>query len=63
MLYRCAQSLAFTRGRDYVSPDDIRELSSAVLSHRIGLDTKTTYSGISKEEVLSDVVGRVKVPV
>jgi len=34
-LYRAGQGLALIRGRDYVEPDDIKELAGPVLSHRI----------------------------
>jgi MoxR-like ATPase len=34
-LYRAAQSLALVSGRDYVIPDDIKELVRPVLAHRI----------------------------
>lgn len=34
-LMRCAQSLAAIRGRDYVIPDDVKELAVPVLAHRI----------------------------
>ena len=34
-LYRAAQSQALLAGRDYVVPDDIKQLCVAVLSHRV----------------------------
>ncbi len=34
-LYRAAQALALLGGRDYVEPDDVKELAAPVLSHRI----------------------------
>lgn len=34
-LMRCCQSLAALRGRDYVIPDDVKELTVPVLAHRI----------------------------
>jgi MoxR-like ATPase len=33
--YRAAQSLAFTAGRDYVIPDDVKRLAIPVLAHRV----------------------------
>nr|WP_231742964.1 MoxR family ATPase [Polystyrenella longa] len=33
--YRAAQSLAFMEGRDYVIPDDIKQLAIPVLAHRV----------------------------
>ena len=34
-LYRAAQSLAFIKGRDYATPDDLKFLAVPVLSHRV----------------------------
>ncbi len=34
-LYRAAQSLALVRGREFVVPDDVKELAIPVLSHRV----------------------------
>ena len=34
-LYRAAQSLAFLEDRDYVLPDDVKTLTTAVLAHRV----------------------------
>ena len=34
-LMRCCQALAAVRGRDYVIPDDVKELAVPVLAHRI----------------------------
>lgn len=36
-LYKASQALAALRGRDYVIPEDIKELASAVLCHRLTL--------------------------
>lgn len=37
--YRAAQSLAFLDGRDYVIPDDVKDLAVPVLSHRVSLQS------------------------
>lgn len=37
-LARCARALAYIRGRSYVTPNDIKQLSLAVLVHRVRLD-------------------------
>ena len=34
-LYRSCQALAYVRGRDFVSPDDVREMTPLVCCHRI----------------------------
>jgi MoxR-like ATPase len=62
LLSRCCQSYAFIEGRDYVLPDDIKALSSAVLAHRLVIENKTKYSGISAIEIVEDIIKKTKVP-
>jgi len=62
LLYRTCQALAFSRGRNYVIPDDVQELSPCVISHRLALDTKASYSGVTKRDVVLDLLQTVPVP-
>ncbi|MEH7109827.1 AAA family ATPase, partial [Bacillus sp. JJ1764] len=62
-LMKAAQAYAFMFGREYVLPDDVQYLASFVLSHRIILKSEAKFEGFSAEEVVSNVVGRVPVPV
>jgi MoxR-like ATPase len=55
-LMRCSQALAAIRGRDYVIPDDVKELAVPVLAHRILLrgisyqaTAETFVEGLLKE--------------
>lgn len=61
-MFRAAQALAWADGRDYVRPDDIKELAVPVLAHRLVLDTKAKYAGVSKADVVSELVANVEVP-
>ena len=63
MLYRASQALAFLRNRDFVIPDDTRELAGPVLSHRITLDTKARYSGADSERIIQRIIDSIPVPV
>lgn len=63
MLYRISQALALMKGRDYVLPDDVKEMAVEVLAHRLILETKVKYSGVSKEEIIEDILQNTKVPV
>jgi MoxR-like ATPase len=62
-LYRQAQARAYMDGRDNVLPDDVKALAVSVLSHRIMLETKAKYSGVSKAAVIGEILERVNVPV
>jgi len=62
-LYHTAQALAAIRGRDYVIPDDVKELAPVVLTHRIIINPQTRLRGRTPQEVVMDVVDQVPVPV
>ena len=61
-LFRTGRALALIRGRDYVLPDDIKELAVAVLSHRIVLTPAARMRGIRPERLVSEVLNTVAVP-
>lgn len=62
MLFRSAQAAAYCRGRDYVLPDDVQYLAPFVLPHRVMLTEKARYGGLTKRQVIDDIISRVKVP-
>jgi len=62
LLSRCSQSYAFIQGRDYVLPDDVKALCSPVLAHRLVIENKVKYSGVSAIEIVEDIVKKTKVP-
>ena len=62
-LVRASQGCAFMRGRDYVKPDDVKQIADKVLLHRL---TLTSEARIRKEDavkVLQSLVIKAKVPV
>lgn len=63
VLYRACQAFALLRGRDFVTPDDVRDLAVPVIAHRLVLDTRADYSGLHKEIVVGEILERLKPPV
>ncbi len=65
-LFRAARAYALTQGRDYLVPDDVRELVVPCLAHRL-LPTGSAGSGFEAHEVsadrLRDILSEVEVPV
>jgi MoxR-like ATPase len=61
-LFRGAQALALIRGRDYVLPDDVKELAVAVLSHRIVLTPAARMRGVRPEQLVNELLNSVPVP-
>jgi len=62
-LYRTSQALAYIRGRDYVLPDDVKELAPLVLSHRVILKSESHLRGYTPRSVISSILASVEVPV
>jgi MoxR-like ATPase len=62
-LYRTAQALAALRGRDFVIPDDVKYLAPSVLTHRISIHPQTRLRGRTPEQVITEIVDSVPVPV
>lgn len=63
MLYRICQARAFMEGRSYASPDDVKAMATKALAHRIVLDTKSRYSGVTNQQVIREILDQVPVPV
>ncbi len=61
-LLRSARALAASRGRDYVVPDDIKDIVTPVLAHRILLSPEAQMRGASADEILDGLAGRVPIP-
>jgi MoxR-like ATPase len=62
-LFRAAQAHAFLDERDYVSPEDIKAIAVATLSHRIALRDEVRYAGGDGADVVTRIVSTVRVPV
>ena len=62
-LYRCSQAVAAIQGRDYVGPDDIKLLAPYALPHRMIVKSQARLRDRSAEDVVSDVLSQVEVPV
>lgn len=62
MLLRAARALAILRGKTYVTPDDVREVVSPVLRHRIRLTPEAEIEGLSADACLESLMKQVTVP-
>lgn len=61
-LYRTSQALALTRGRSYVTPDDVKEMAPLVLAHRMILRPEAQLRGGGAEALVADLLSQVQVP-
>jgi len=60
-LDRCARAGAWLDGRDFVTPDDIREVCHDVMRHRLILSFEAEAAGIDADRVLDQLLDRVPV--
>jgi MoxR-like ATPase len=61
-LLRAARASACSQGREYVIPDDIKNLAVPVLAHRVLLSPEAQMRGSSAEEVLESLLNQVPIP-
>ena len=57
-----ARTMAACRGRDFVTPDDIKEIAPWVLRHRIRLRPEAEIEGSTPDEVIQQILDSVEVP-
>jgi len=60
---RCAKTWAAANGRNYVVPDDIKDLALPILEHRLLLDADAQFSGVTVRDVVNEVFAAVPPPV
>ncbi|MBR5177380.1 MAG: MoxR family ATPase [Lachnospiraceae bacterium] len=62
-LIRASQANALMDGRDFVKPDDIKQLYVPVLLHRLPLSVEARMSHDNPETILKSLIATVEVPV
>jgi len=60
LLFRNTQAHALVARRDYAVIEDVKAVAVPTLAHRLALDTKAKYSGVRKEEIVREILARVK---
>ncbi|RXR23568.1 MoxR family ATPase [Oerskovia turbata] len=61
-LVRCAKVWAAAHGRNYVLPDDVKELALPAWAHRLVLDPEAEFAGATNEGVLARILADVAAP-
>jgi MoxR-like ATPase len=59
---RAARVLAALRERNFVTPDDIKELAYPILRHRLVRETETEIEGTTVDQVIDQLLASVEVP-
>jgi MoxR-like ATPase len=61
-LFRAGRAAALLAGRDFVTPDDVKDYALAVLRHRVLVAPELEVEGRTADDVLLAALGRVKAP-
>jgi MoxR-like ATPase len=58
----CSKALAAIRGRDFPTPDDVRDIAMPVLRHRLALRAEAELDGATTDATVADILKTVEVP-
>lgn len=61
-ILRAAKANAAIKGRDFVTPEDIKEMATPVLRHRIILTPEKEMEGITADELIENILRTIEVP-
>jgi MoxR-like ATPase len=61
-LLLCTKALAAIRGREFSTPDDVRDIARPVLRHRLTLRAEAELDGATPDAVISDILQLAQVP-
>lgn len=61
-LLNASKAMAAIRGRSFVTPEDIKELATPILTHRIAVTPEKEMEGIETKEVIKEIVEALEIP-
>ncbi len=61
-MLNCSKAMAALRGREFVIPDDVKELALPILRHRVILRPEAEVEGLTVDRVLSSLIEAQTVP-
>lgn len=61
-LLTASKSFAAIRGRDFVTPEDIKEASCAVLRHRVMVSPEREMEGLTADEIIRQILEAIEIP-
>ena len=57
-----AKAFAAMKGRDFITPDDVREVVYPALKHRLILTPEKEMEGIQTDEIIKRIIDKIEVP-
>lgn len=61
-LLTASKAFAAIRGRDFVTPEDIKEASFAVLRHRVMVSPEREMEGLTADEIIRQILETIEIP-
>ncbi len=61
-ILRASKAWAAMKGRDFVTPEDIKEMASPVLRHRIILTPEKEMEGLTADDLIESILKNIEVP-
>lgn len=61
-LYKAAQAYAALNGRDYIIPEDIKNIAPEILKHRIILKSESKLKNLKAENIIERILSTIPVP-
>jgi MoxR-like ATPase len=61
-IFRASQAMAAIRGRNYVTPDDVKRVVGPILGHRLILKPESRLRKLSASKIVDDLVSEIAVP-
>jgi len=61
-LMKGAQALALSEGREFVIPEDVREMAVAVIAHRVVVEPQARFAGVTTAGLVEEILAKVPMP-
>jgi len=61
-LMKAAQALALSEGREFVIPEDVREMAVPVIAHRVVIEPQARFAGVTTAGLVEEILAKVPMP-
>jgi MoxR-like ATPase len=61
-ILRASKAFAAMNGRDFVTPEDIKQAAIPVLQHRVIVTPEREMEGISSKQIIKQIIEAVEIP-
>lgn len=62
MLMQVAKALALYENRTFVIPEDVQDAANPVIAHRLILEQQARFSGLTREQIIDEILAQIPVP-